>query len=375
MERGYLEKDQVSDLKEGFDFRLPIYRREVFLRLYEFHLKYGTHPGLVYMLMPYLSQKFGWTQEQKYWFAFINGCTQNPCTSWVIFNHFPDYEKITETELENWHIKNWKNLFYDIDRWYVKGHFVENFINYKKNLGGLSQVDFFEGILASSNSKYANFYNVWDKVMSDFFMFGRLSTFSYLEYLKIMGLNIDCPELFLDDLSGSKSHRNGLMIVNGREDLDWHKDNPQVLTHGKDIVNFAIQEGDILLHQAKERFFGKPFYKDVNNFTLESTLCCYKSHFRVNRRYPNVYTDMLFERIKKAETCTWGNLNFDIFWQAREECLPKHLLLEFNKKDPSYLTGKLNIEKQNHFRLTGQMIMMDKEWGCFKNDFNDKYYE
>lgn len=375
MERGYLEEDQVSNLEKGFDFRLPIYRREVFLRLYEFHLKYGTHPGLVYMLMPYLFKKFGWTQEQKYWFAFINGCTQNPCTSWVIFNHFPDYEKITETELENWHRKNWKNLFYDIDRRYVKGHFVENFINYRKNLGGLSQVDFFENKLCNTDNKYKNFYEVWDKVISDFFMFGRLSTYSYLEYLKIMGLNIDCPELFLEDLSGSKSHRNGLMILNGRDDLDWHKDNPKVVSHNKEVVDFAINQGQLLLKQAKMRFFTKPFYGDVNYFTLESTLCCFKSHFRVNRRYPNVYTDMLFERIKKAETTTWGNLNFDVFWEARQECLPKHLLLEFNKKDPTYIKGKLDQEKQNHFRLTGQIIMMDKEWSCFENDFNDKYYE
>jgi hypothetical protein len=28
--------------------------------------------------------------------------------------------------------------------------------------------------------------------------------------------------------------------------------------------------------------------------------------------------------------------------------------------------------KQNHYRLTGQPIMMDRDWPCFKNDYNDK---
>ena len=59
-----------------------------------------------------------------------------------------------------------------------------------------------------------------------------------------------------------------------------------------------------------------------------------------------------------------------MFWEARKENLPKHLLLENNPADPGF--GK---EKQNHYRLSGEVIMMDKEWECFKNDFNDKYYE
>jgi len=27
--------------------------------------------------------------------------------------------------------------------------------------------------------------------------------------------------------------------------------------------------------------------------------------------------------------------------------------------------------KQDHYRNTGQVIMMDKEWDCFKNNYND----
>jgi len=42
------------------------------------------------------------------------------------------------------------------------------------------------------------------------------------------------------------------------------------------------------------------------------------------------------------------------------------LRLEDSPNDPG-----LKPPKQNHYRETGQVIMMN-DWPCFKNDFNDK---
>jgi len=56
---------EVSDLEIGMDFRLPQYRREVFLRFYEFHLKYRAHAGAVYYVFPYLFEKLKMTDEQR----------------------------------------------------------------------------------------------------------------------------------------------------------------------------------------------------------------------------------------------------------------------------------------------------------------------
>ena len=42
-------------LLRGTDFRMQEYRREVFLRFYEFHLRYRSHAGAVYYVMPYLT--------------------------------------------------------------------------------------------------------------------------------------------------------------------------------------------------------------------------------------------------------------------------------------------------------------------------------
>ena len=94
----------MVDLAAGLDFRLPEYRREVFLRFYEFHLKYRSHPGAVYYLMPYLAERGEWTPEQRLWFAFLNGNTQNPVSSYIIFQRFPDFGELDVCELAEWQI-------------------------------------------------------------------------------------------------------------------------------------------------------------------------------------------------------------------------------------------------------------------------------
>lgn len=363
---------EVQVLSSGLDFRKPEYRREVFLRFYEFHLMYYSHPGGVYFIMPFLAEKLKWTKEQKYWYAFINGSTQNPCSSWVVFSQFPNFANLDLDEFETWHRANWKRLQYDIDRRYVKGHLSEQVANYKKLLNGRTQEEFFERDLCNTGDVYDNFWNVWNMVFNQFFMYGRLSTFSYLEYLKIMGMPLDCPDLFMDDLDGSKSHRNGMCKVLGRDDLDWFKDNAEFMGHSQEVVNWLEEEAEELLIEAMVRFKGREFYKDVNYFTLESTLCCYKSWHRVNRRYPNIYMDMMYDRIKFAETKGWGdhNINFDVFWEARQYYLPIHLRRECNPNDPGLVPVKMN-----HYRLTGQVIMMNHEWDCFSNDFNAQYFQ
>tara|TARA_R110000782_G_scaffold41155_2_gene94655 strand:- start:572 stop:811 length:240 start_codon:yes stop_codon:yes gene_type:complete len=74
--------------------------------------------------------------------------------------------------------------------------------------------------------------------------------------------------------------------------------------------------------------------------------------------------DMFHDRIKYAEK-EWGLDEGKIFWQMREDCLPKPLRLEDNKKDLG-----LCAEKQNHYLHTGQPVMMNSEWDCFNNDYN-----
>lgn len=368
---------EVSDLEYGMDFRDIEFRREVFLRFYQFHLKNRAHPGGVYFIFPYLADKYNWSMEQKLWFAYLNGCTQHPMTTLTIFREFPTLPR-SSSEVEaftNWNNSIWEKLIVDSDKKYQKGKIPQMLPSYLASLGGLSQEDYFRNKLGNADPK-KHFRKVWDSVIGGFEGFGRLSTFSYLEYLQIMGIPFEYDSFFMDDLSGSKSHRNGMLKVLGRDDLDWwDKLNPNLKTHTPEITEWAEKEAWSLLEEAQDRFRYEDYIKDVGPQTLESTLCCYKSWHRPDRRYPGVYLDMMYQRIKNTEE-VWGNTqDFSVFWEMREKCLPERLLLEKNPRDPTHNRSKsLSKEKQNHYRLTGQPIMMSQDFPEFRNDFEDKYY-
>jgi len=357
---------EIKELKYGMDFRKPEYRREVFLRFYDYHLKFKSHPGGVYFAFPYLSKKFNLDIEQNLWIAYINGCTQNIVTTWLIFEKFPDVKKLDVDKLNDWwnkeYIKFKVGSGWDLDRRYFKiGNtgFPNCVKSYKESVDKFnSQKDFFDS-LTIHNDKYKNYEICWDYIRKNFLSFGRLSAFSYLEYLRIQGINVDCNNLYFEDISGSRSHRNGVCKVLGRDDLDWWKTK---IKYDKETIKWITKEAELLFNEAKQRIN----HNDVSYFTFESTLCNYKSWHRPDRRYPNVYMDMFRDRIKYAET-QHGN-KFDLFWEMRKDCLPRYLRIEDNPKDIG-----INPIKQNHYRNTGQVIMMHHEYDCFKNDYNDYF--
>jgi hypothetical protein len=143
--------------------------------------------------------------------------------------------------------------------------------------------------------------------------------------------------------------------------MDWYKN--KVKYHDNHI-EWLMQEGEILLYEAAARMEGEAYSNDISYFTLETTLCCYKSWHRPNRRYPNVYNDMMRDRIVNTERLNKRKL--PVFWAARQKYLPKHLRCEDMAADMG-----LHKTKQNHYRLTGEVIMMHKEWPCFNNNLND----
>jgi hypothetical protein len=347
---------EVQNLQYGMDFRHPKYRREVFIRFYEFHLKYKAHPGAVYYIFPFLFEHENMTTEQKLWFTFINGCSQNVVTTWMIWKRFPNMQETNVHEISSYFRKHYAKFGWDVDRRYVKNQFEDALQSYYKIIGTRTQEEYFNAFL--KQSPYENFDLLWDEVISKFHLFGRLATFSYLEYLRIAGLNIDCSQLFFYDITGSKSHRNGMCKVLGRDDLDWHLKND--VQYSLEVISWITKEAEILLNECKQRIN----HPDVSYFTLESTLCCYKSWHRPNRRYPNVYNDMFYDRIKVAEN-NWGQ-SLDIFWLARKSSLPRYLLREHNHKD----VGVAPL-KQNHYLRTGEVIMMNQDYDCFQNKYNE----
>lgn len=348
------DEEEISALEPGMDFREPSYRREVFHRFYQFHLRHRAHPGCVYYLMPWLRERFNWDTEQALWFAFVNGNTQNPLTSLVVVEKFPWEDQLmgTPRELREWFDHHWKRLAFDIDRRYQKKDFpasVERYVEAVRHYGSQKEM------WATS----AGFPQVWNFIRGALYSFGRMSAYSYSEYLRIMGIDIEPDSLFLRDLAGSHSLRNGLCKVLGRDDLDIGKHNPRSPkeTYTEEVLAWLEQEGETLLEEARARASSDPKVpdEDVHYFTLESALCTYKSWHRPNRRYPNVYNDMLRDRILVNEQ-HWGSRYSQHFWQARRECLPPYLRLEDNPNDLG-----LHPTKQNWYLNTGEVVMMGYE--------------
>ena len=296
------------------DYRLKENRVEYFTKLYSMNLEQRVMPGLVYLYMPELAKRFNWDMEQKLWFAFLNGNTQNPITSLRILDVCPNPPRNIEqlSALTEWFNTNWETLSFDTDRRYQKKEFplaVQSYCRAMYDQGDQ------EKLLTGT------FPELWDRVTKGFHSFGRLATFSYLEYVKIMGAGAACDNLFLEDKSGSKSHRNGLLFLIGQDDYVWDKRQPN--SHDgnypdfKKMITWLKMEADSYLANSEIE------HPDLGYFTFESQCCAFKNGF-FKRRYPGVYADMAWDRIKWYDDRGFSDLT-KVFKQIREDNLPEWL--------------------------------------------------
>jgi len=317
---------------EARDWRLKENRREAFQRFYSFHLKYKTHPGLVYMFLPAIAEHYDMDDDQRAWLVWLNGNTQNPATSMLLLDAAPRPEDWRRA-VEFWN-DNFKLLEWDTDRRHQKAKFGEATQKYIEDFVGYHPADQWHDV----NESWGE---TWAFAKSQPFM-GRLSAWSMTEYAKILLTDIpDADNFLMYDKSGSQSHRNGAALVMGEDSVYWDKDVPFMLDKVDAINDFAEE----LLSEAKGRNRGN---EDVTRLTMESALCTYKSWHKPNRRYPNVYSDMAYSRIKKAEA-NFGN-RFQLLWDTRAEHLPEELLLEAQPDDVG-----LKPLKQNWYRETGEI--------------------
>lgn len=296
------------------DYRLKENREEYFTKLYAMNLQYGIMPGLVYLYMPELAKRLCWDMDQKLFFAFLNGNTQNPITSLRIFERFPELPK-NKSELvkvTDWFNENWATLSFDTDRRYGKRDFPKALESYCRQVFEFGSQ---ETLLTGS------YPDLWERVTKTFYSFGRLASFSYLEYVKIMGAGASCTDLLFEDKSGSKSHRNGMLFLLGHDDLVWDKRANNSFdgeySNFKKMCSYLAISADAYLANST---ISNPH---LGNFTLESQLCQFKNGF-FRRRYPGVYSDMAWDRIKWYEDRGLNEVT-QVFRQIREDCLPEWL--------------------------------------------------
>lgn len=303
------------------DYRLKENREEYFTALYKMNLDHGVMPGLVYLYMPELAKRFNWDMGQKLWFAFLNGNTQNPITSLRIMEQLPMYtfDPIRSSEFKDWFDANWDTLQFDTDRRYQKKELPKSISVYSDLV---TQAGSQEKLLSGT------FSELWELVTKHFHSFGRLAAFSYLEYVRIMGAGADCDRLFLEDKSGSKSHRNGMFFLLGRDDLVWDKRQPD--SHDGNYENFKPM-CNWLENRARDYLVTSGVkHEHAGFFTFESQCCQFKNGF-FRRRYPGVYADMAWDRIRWYEDRGMNEIT-KMFRQIREDCLPEWLREECEDK-------------------------------------------
>lgn len=334
------------------DWRLRENRREAFQRFYSFHLKYKSHPGMVYSFLPAIAEAYDLDADGRAWLAWLNGNTQNPAMSLLLLEAAPTHHE-WQKAIDFWD-EHFKLMDFDTDRRHQKGKFGEATLRWAHTFGALGPAT---GWMEAGLEGWGQ---TWKYSNAQPYM-GRLSAWSMMEYARILLGSDTVPDMgdwLLHDKSGSRSHRNGIAVVAGYDATFWEADVADMLG----IVGQLECEADSLLMEARERNPGHP---DVGRLTMESALCTYKSWHKPNRRYPNVYADMAYLRLKKAEA-RFGKGRFDILWEARERDLPDYLRIEDNPQDPG-----LTAVKQNHYLETGQVIMMDREWPDMENSFNE----
>ncbi len=300
------------------DYRLRENRTKYFDALYTLNLNYGVMPGLVYLYMPELAKRYNWDTEQRLWYAFLNGMTQNPITSLRLLEQLPEVPPAGAalTRFTNWFDENWETLQYDTDRRYQKKDTVEAIKSYASLLSGFkSQEEMLTG----------DYQTLWKRVRDGYDSFGRLSAFSYLEYVYLNGFGADCDDLLFEDKSGSKSHRNGMMFLYGADQYVWDKRMKNDFTGDYPDFSKICDWLNTAASSYLDRYSQlNPEVSNVGNFTFESNLCTFKNHF-FGRRYPGVYADMAWSRIEWAEE---KGLDVEEFKDMRSELLPTWLRAE-----------------------------------------------
>jgi hypothetical protein len=287
--------------------------RELFIRWFAWSVKYKDCDPAIWMTN-YLHKRFQHNKEQRLWFAWLYGNTYNLPTAWVLINEFPDFELATVERITEWNTQNYKRLRYQTDTKWNKGHLPVMFESYKNFVDGNQQETF--NSLLTGNTPTENFDILFGEVKTKLHKFGRYSTWFYLQHLKdTVGIDIEPSSLLLNDYSGSKSHRNGLLHALDKEELIDHKLTPTEYF-------YLEEEAKEILLETRERFPELKF----DFFLMETALCSFKKIFRSHHgRYLGYYLDRQCLEIKNAELDGWVGIDWHVLWQARTETLDPRL--------------------------------------------------
>jgi hypothetical protein len=319
------------------DYRLKENRREAFIKWYAWSLEYKDCDPAVWMTN-YLNDRFEHNSEQRIWLSWLYGNTYYLPTAWILINEYPDFELATYDRMNAWNTENYKRLRYQTDTKWSKGHLPDMFKSYHEFVGSGLQREAFE--LHMGDNEFQNFDNLYAQVKDKFYKFGRYSAWFFLQHLNHTADIPNVPStLLLNDYSGSRSHRNGLLMALGMDD----KYDEKLSIEEYQNLEAAGRE---IMEEVKIRF--PHLTSDVNPFTMETCLCSFKKVFREHHgRYLGYYNDRVAEEIRKVEADEWNGIEWRVLWEAREETLDKRIYESkfINKGKFSDLVKTGNIDR------------------------------
>lgn len=296
-------------------------------------------------MINYFFDRFEFNLEQKYWYCWIYGTTYQFPTTYVIWNEFPDFHLVGVKRLQDWNNKNYKRLRYQVDTKWNKGHLPDQFLSYQNWVGEQqSQHQKIHSFLTGHPEE--DFTAMWNEAKS-WHKFGRYTTWFYLQALThCSGISLTPNSLFLEDYTGSISHRNGLCLALGQDHLL-----NQHLT-STDLTDFD-EKADYILKTTQKKY--PKLKKKLDYFAMETCLCSFKKLFRIKHgRYMGYYHDRQAEEIKQAEKDGWIGINWNPLWQAREESIKKQFLGGIIDKEKMKLFLQKNpVKKTKQLTLIG----------------------
>lgn len=300
-------------------------RQEIFLRWWVHQLRVLDCDPAIWA-MKYIINRLELNTEQRFWFSWIYANTYQLPTAWVIFNEFPDFENAPADRIDAWCKTNRDRLPYQKDMKWLRGCLGETFSSYKLNIGFQTQEAFWDKLTQSTPT--INFTSCWVTVLEHFHKFGRYAAWFYLQTLKeVCGLNVE-PTCLMLNFDSSATHRAGLCLALGRD--DW-------AAKGTKFDSKMLRELDDGAADLLSRVKAFPELDELpirpDYFSMETSLCSFKKLFRHKQgRYLGFYLDRFAEDIIKTAACDWPGINWQLLWDARNECLlPELNNLEVDK--------------------------------------------
>lgn len=280
---------------------------------------HDVDPALEYM--NYMVDRMEMNDEQVLWLCFLYGLTYQLPTAYVIWNEFPDLELVDEDRLTKWFTKNKSRLPFQQDKVKCKKDMVRTILSYQSVVNG-SQKQYFDTLLNSDNPQ-VNFDRMWSPLKS-VYAFGRFSTWNQCQALKhVAGYNVEPTTLMLGE-SDSISFTDGLAYAYGLTE----KVTQRIIdvTTGKKKKVYYKWSNDEKLDMEKSCAVLKKSL-GIDNFQLETLACAFKKIWRTNdSRYVGYYNDRIADDIRKTSEQGWDGVDWQLLWDAREECVPKKYL-------------------------------------------------